>query len=132
MSNSCMSHGLQHIWFPCPSLSPRVYSNSCPLSQCCFLSISSSISPFSFCLQSFPASGCFLMSQLFVSGGQSIGASASVHLMNIQGSPLGLTCLISLQSKQPSRVFYITTVLKNQFFSAHPFCIPTLTSAHDY
>ena len=84
------------------------------------LSISFSISPFSFCLQSFPASGCLLISQLFVLGGQSTGASASVILMNIQGSPLGLTCLISLQSKQPSKVFYSTTVLKHKFLSAHP------------
>ena len=82
--------------------------------------ISSSVVPFSSCLQSFPASGCLLISQLFVLGGQSTGASASVILMNIQGSPLGLTCLISLQSKQPSKVFYSTTVLKHKFLSAHP------------
>ena len=98
-----------------------VCSNSPPLSQLCYLTISSSPVPFFSCLQSFPASGSFLMSQLFTSGGQSIGASASARIlpMNIQGwFPLGLTGLISLQCKGLSRVFSSTTVQKHQFFSA--------------
>ena len=97
MSNSLRPHGLQHATLPCPSPSPRAWSNSCPLSQCCHPTISSSVVPFSSCPQSLPASGSFQMSQLFVSGGQSIGASASVSVlpMNIQGwFPLGLTGLI--------------------------------------
>ena len=102
---------------PCPSLSPRACSNSCPLSRWCHPTISSSVVPFSSCLQSFPASGSFQMSQ-FTSGGQSIGASssASVLPMNIQDwFPLGLTGLISLQSKGLSRVFSHTTVQNIQF-----------------
>ena len=110
------SHGLQHTRLPCPSLFLTVYSNSCPLSQWCYLTISSA-TPFSFCLQSFPASGSFSMSRLFESGGQSIGASASVLPMNIQGwSPLGLTGLIILLSKGFSRIFSSTTVWKHRFF----------------
>ena len=87
MSNYLWPHELQHARLPCPSLSPRICSNSCPLSQWCHPTISPSISPFSSCLQSFPASGAFLMSWLFTSGSQSIGASvsASVLPMNIQG-----------------------------------------------
>ena len=109
-------HELQHARPPCPSPSPRVCSNPCPLSQWCYPTISSSVVPFS-CLQSFPASGSFPMSQLFVSGGQSIGvsASASVLPMNIQGwFPLGLTSLI-LQCKELSTVFSSTTVRLYQF-----------------
>ena len=101
----------------------RVSSNSSPFSWWCHPTISPSATPFSFCLQSLPASGSFPMSQLFSSGGQSTGvsASASVLPINIQGwFPLGLTGLISLQSKQLSRVFSNTTVQKHQFFSAHP------------
>ena len=104
----------------CPSPTPRVYSNSCPLSQWCHPTISSSVVPFSSHLQSFPASGTFQMSQFFTSGGQSIGvsASASVHLMNIQDwFPLGWTDWISMQSKGFSRVFSNTIVQKHQFFS---------------
>ena len=121
MSNSLWSHGLQHARLPCPSLSPGVCSNSCPLSWWCLTTISSSVSPFSSCLQSFPASGSFPMSRLFASGGQSTGVpvSASVLPVNIQGLfPLILTGLISLQSKGLSRVFSSTTVWKHQFFSA--------------
>ena len=95
--------------------------NSCPLSQWCHPTISSSVIPFSSCLQSFQASGSFLMSQLFTSGGQSIGASASASVLptNIQDwFPLGLTGLIALLSKGLSRVFSNTTVQKHQFFSA--------------
>ena len=94
-------------------------SNSCPLSQWCHPTISSSVVPFSSCSQSFPASGSFLMSWLFTSGGQSIGASGSVLPMSIQGwFPLGFTGWISLQSKGLSRVFSSTTVQKHQFFVA--------------
>ena len=105
----------------CPSPTPGIYSNSCPLSRWCHPAISSSIVLFSSCLQSFPASGSFQMSQLFALGGQSIrvSASASVFPMNTQDwSPLGWTGWISLQSKGLSRVFSKTTVQKQQFFSA--------------
>ena len=110
VSNSLQSHGPQYTRLPCHSLSPGVWSNSCPLSQCCHPTISSSVTPFSTCLQSFPASGSFPMSQFFASSGQSIGASASASILprNIQGwFPLGLTGLISLQSKGLSRDFSI-------------------------
>ena len=108
VSDSLQPHGLQHACVPCSSLSPWVYSNSCPLSQWCHPTISSSVTPFSSCPQSFPDSGSFLMSWLFTSGTQSVGtsASASVLPMNIQGwFPLVLTGLISLQSKGLSRIF---------------------------
>ena len=121
VSDSLWPYGLQHTRLPCPSPTSRVYSNSCPLSQWCHPTISSSVIPFSSHLQSFPASGSFPMSQFFASGGQSSGvsASASVLAMNILGwFPLGWTCWISLQSKGLSRVFYNTTVQKHQFFSA--------------
>ena len=118
MSDSLWSHGLQHAWLPCPSLFLGICSQSCPLIWWCHPTISSSVIPFS-CLQSFPASGSFPMSQFFTSGGQSIGtsASASVLPMNIQGwFPLGLTGLISLLSKGLSRVSSRTTVWRHQFF----------------
>ena len=121
MSDSLWPHGLQHARLSCPSPSPRACSNSCSLSRWCHPNISSSVVLFSSCLHSFPASGSFLMSWLFTSGGQSIGtsASASVLLMKVQGSfPLGLTGLISLQSKGLSRVFSNTTIQKHQFFHA--------------
>ena len=96
MSNSLWPHGLKHSRLSCPSLSLGVCSNSCPWSRWCHPTISSSVGPFSSCLQSFPASGSFPMSQLFTSGGQSIGASASVFPINIQGwFPLGFTGLLS-------------------------------------
>ena len=99
---------------------PWVCSNSCPLSWWCYLTTSSSATHFSFCLQFFPAAGSFPMSQLFASGGQRISASASVLPMNIQDwFPLGLTSLISLQSKGLSRVFFSTTIQKHQFFDVH-------------
>ena len=113
--------GLQHARLPCPSQSPRACSNLCPLSWWCHLNISSSAALFSFCLQSFAGSGSFLMSQLFTSGGQTIGASVSVSVLpvNIQyWFPLGLTGLIYLKSKGLSGVFFSTTVQKHQFFSA--------------
>ena len=118
VSNFLWPNGLQHAMLPCPLPTPRVYSNSCPLSQWCHPIISSSVIPFSSRLQSFPASGSFPMSQFFASGGQSIGVSvsASVLPMNIQDwFPLGLTGLISLQSKRLSRVFSNTTVQKYQW-----------------
>ena len=121
VSDSLWPHRLQHSRPPCPSPTPRVYSNSCPLSQWCHPTISSSVVPFSSRLQSFPASGSFQMSQFLTSGGQSIGvsASASVLPMNIQDwFPLGWTNWISLQSKGLSRVFSNTTVQKHQFFGA--------------
>ena len=121
MSDSLQPHTLQLARLPCPSPTPGAYSNSGPLSRWCHPTISSSVIPFSSCLQSFPASGPFPMSQLFISGGQSIGASvsASVLPMNVQDwFPLGLTGLISLQSKGLSVVFSNTTVQKLQFFGA--------------
>ena len=107
VSDSLQPHRLQHARLPCPSPSCWACLNSCPLSQWCHPTILSAVAPFSSCLQSFPASGSFLMSQLFISGGQSIGASApvSVLLVNIQGwLPLGLPGFISLQSKGSQRV----------------------------
>ena len=121
VSNSLWPHGLQQARTPCPSPTPRVYSNSRPLSQWYHPTISSSVVPFSSCLQSFPALWSFQMSQFFTSGGQSIGVSASTSVlpMNTQNwSPLGWTGWISLQSKGLSRVFSNTTVQKHQFFSA--------------
>ena len=113
-------HGLQHARPPCPSPAPGVYSDSCPLSQWCHPTISSFVIPLSSHLQSFPASGSFPVSQLFASGVQSIGVSASTSVlpMNIQDwFPLGWTGWISLQAKGLSRVFSNTTVQKYQFFS---------------
>ena len=121
MSDSLQPHGLQHTRLLCPSPTPRACSNSCPSSQWCLPTISSSVVPFVSCLQSFPASGSFQMSQFFPSGGWIIGviASASVLPMNIQDwSPLGWTGWISLPSKGFSRVFSNTTVQKHQFFGA--------------
>jgi len=118
MSNSLRPHGLQYTRLPCPSPTPGACSNSCPLSRWCHPTISSSVILFS-CLQSFPSSGSFQRSQLFSSGGQSIGvsASASVLPINIQDwSPLGLTGWISLQSKGLWKVFSNTIVQKHQFF----------------
>ena len=114
-------HGLQHARLPCPSPTPGACSNSCPLSQWCHPTNSSSVILFTSCLQSFSASRSFPVSQFFTSGSQSIGASvsASVLSMNIQDwFPLGLTGFISLQSKGLSRVFSNTTVQKHQFFGA--------------
>ena len=121
MSNSLQPHRLQHARPPSPSPTPGAYSNLCPLSRWCHPTISSSVIPFSSCLQSFPASGSFPVGQFIASGGQSIGvsASASVLPMNIQDwFPLGWTGWLSLQSKELSRVFSSTTIQKYQFFSA--------------
>ena len=119
VSDSLQPHGLPHARPLCPLPTPGVYSNSCPLSRWSHPAISSSVVPFSSCLQSFPASGSFQMSQFFPSGNQSIGvsASASVLPMNIQDwFPLRWTGWISLQSKGLSGVFSNTTVQKHQFF----------------
>ena len=121
MFNSLWPYGLQHTRLPCPLLSPRVCSNSSPLGQWYHPNISASVTPFSSCPQSFPASGTFPVSWLFTSGGQSIRASAltSVFSVNIPGwLPLVLSGLISLLSKGLSRIFSSTTVSKQQFFSA--------------
>ena len=121
MTDSLWPYGLKHTRLLCPSPAPGAYSNSCPSHWWCHPTILSSVVPLSSCLQSFQESGSFQMSQLFVSGGQSIGisASASVIPMNIQDwFPLGCTGWNSLQSQRLSRVFSNTTVQKHQFFSA--------------
>ena len=123
MSNSLQPHESQHARRPRPSTTPRVYSNSCPSSRWCHPAISSSVVPFSSCLQSLPASGSFPMSQLFTWGGQSIGVSTSASVLpkdTQDWSPLGWTAWISLQSKGLKRVFSNTKVQKLQFFSAQP------------
>ena len=120
MSNSLWPHEVQHARPPCPSPTPRVHPNPYPLSWWCHPTISSSVVPFS-CPQSFLASGSFQMSQLFVSGGQSIGVSASTSVLPVNTqdwSPLWWTGWISSQSKGFSRVFSNTTVQKHQFFGA--------------
>ena len=131
VTKSLWPHGWQHARLPCPSPSPRVCSNSCSLGQWCHPTISSSVVPLSSCLQSFPATGSFRMSWLFPSRGQSIGTSTSASVpMNIQDwIPLGLTDLISLQSKGLPRIFSNTTAQKHQFFSvtvqlSHPYMTP--------
>ena len=136
VSDSLRPCGLQYARLPCPSPTPRAYSNSCPSSEWCHPTISSSVVPFS-CLQSFPASGSFPMSQFFASGGQSIGASASASVlpMNIQGwFPVGWTGWISLQSKgldsqesSPAPQFKSINSLVFSFLYR-----PTLASIHDY
>ena len=121
VSDSFWSHGLQHASFLCPSPTLGTCSNSSPLNRWCHPTVSSSVGPFSSCLQSFPAPGSFPMSQFFSSGGQSIrtSASASVFPINIQDwFPWGLTGLISLQSKGLSKVFSNTTIQKHQFLGA--------------
>ena len=131
MSDSLRPHGLQHARPPTPSPTPVVYSNSCPLSQWCHPTVSSSVVPFSH-LQSFPPSGSFQMSQFFASGGQSIGVSASASVLpkNIEDwFPLGWTGWISLQSKGLSRVFSNTTVQTHQFFGAQ---LSSQSNSHIY
>ena len=132
-SDSLWPQGLQHARFPFPSQTPEGFSNSCPSSPWCHTTISSSVIPFSSCLQSFSASGSFPVNQFFSSGGQSIGASASVLPMNIQDwFPLGWTGWISLKSKGLWSIFSNTTV-KNHHSSVLSFLYgPTLTSIHDY
>ena len=133
MSDSLRSHRLQHVKFLCPSRSPGVYSNLCPLRWWGHPTIASCVASFLTCPQSFPASGLFPGSQLFTSDGRSIGASASVLPMNIQHwFPLGLTGLISLQSKGLSRVFSNTTVNSNNSSPLSFLYGPTLTLIYNY
>ena len=135
VAKSCLtlwSHGLQQARLPCPSLSARVCSNSCPLSWGCHPTISFSVTPFSSCPQYFPAPGSFPVSQLFALGGPSIRASASVPPMSIQNwFPLGLTGLISLLSKTISRVFSSTRIQNHQFFCTQ-LSLWFRSSVHDY
>ena len=133
--DSLWPHGLWLTRLPCPSSIPRAYSNSCPSSQWCHPSISSSVVPFSSCPQSLPASGSFPVSQFFTSGGQSIGVSASVSVlpMNIQDwFPLGWTSWISLQSRGLSRVFSNSTVQSINSSALSFLYSPTVTSIHDH
>ena len=123
VSDSLQPHEPQHARPPCPSPTPGVHPNACPLSRWCHPTISFSVVPFSSCPQSFPASGSFQMNQLFTLGSQSTGVSASTSVlqMNTQDwCPLGWTGWISLQSQGPSRVFANTTVQTHQFFGAQP------------
>ena len=133
MTNSMQPHGLQHARLLCSSLSPRVCSNSCPLSWWCYVTSSCSATPFSFGFQSFSASRSIPVSWLFTSGGQSIGASASVLPMNIQDwFTLGWTGWISLQSKELSRVFSSTTIQSIKYLALSLLYGPPFTSIHDY
>ena len=135
MSDSLQPHELQHARLPCPSPTPRVHSNSCPLSQWCHPAISSSVVPFSSCPQSLPASESFPVSQLFAWGGQRTGVSALASFLpkKSQGwSPSEWTGWISLQSKGLSRVFSNTTVQKHQFFSAQCEAFFTVQLSHPY
>ena len=121
VSGSLWPCELQHTRPPYPSLSPGLCSDSCLLSQWYYLTISSSVTPFSSCSQHFPASGSFLMSRLFAWADQNIGALVSILPINIQGwFPLGWTGWISLQSKGLSRIFSSTTIWKHQFFGIQP------------
>ena len=113
MSDSLWHHGLQYARPPCPSPTPGVYSNPCPLSQWCHPTISSSVIPFSSCLQSFPASGSFQMNLFFASGGQNIGVSASAAVL-----PMNIQDWYTLGWKGLSRVFSKTTVWKHSLFGA--------------
>ena len=135
MSNFLWSHELQYTRLPCPSSFPRVCANSCPLCWGCHPTITFSVTPCSSCLQSFPASRFFLMSHLLASGSQSIGASASSSAlpMNIQDwFPLGLTDLISLESKGLWRVFFNTNSKASISSVLSLLYSPTLTSIHDW
>ena len=133
VSDSFWSHGLQHSRFPCPSPTPRAYSNSCPLSRWCHPTNSSSVILFSSCLQSFPASESFQMSQFFASGGQSIKVSASVLPINIRVDFLYDWLIWSPCSSRDSREFSPTLQFKSINSSALSFLYSsTLTSMHDY
>jgi len=134
VSDSLQPHGPQHVRLPCPSPTPRVYSSSCPLSRWYHPTISASVIFFSSCLQSFPASGSFPMSQLFESGGLSIkiSSSTSVLPMNTQDwSPLGWACCISLLPKGLSRVLSNITVQKHKFFGSQPSLYSKITADGD-
>ena len=131
-SDSLWPYGLQHARPPCPSTTPGIYSNSCPLSRWCHPTSSSSVIPFSSCPQSFPASGSFPMNQFFISGSQRIGVSASTSVLpiNIQDwFPLGWTGWISLQSKGPKSLLQHHKSISSSALSF--LCSPTLTSIHD-
>ena len=134
MSYSLWSHGLQHARLPCPSPSPGACSNSCPSSRWSRPTISSSVVPFSSCLQSFSASGSFLMSQLFASGGQSIGVSASTSVLpvNIQDwFPLGLTDLLAVQGTLKSLLQHHSSkasILRRSVFFVVQLSHPYMTS----
>ena len=132
-SDSMRPHGLRNARLPCPSPTPRAYSNSCPSSWWCHSTISSSVVPFSSHLQSFPATGPFPISQFFASDGQSTGFSFSISPSNEYSGLifLGWTGFIFLQFKGLSRVFSNTTVQKHQFFGAQLYS-PTLISIHDH
>ena len=119
MSNSLWRHGLKHTKLPCPSVSSRICLNWCPLSQWCYLTISSSFVPFSSCSQSLPASGSFPMSQLFASGGQSIGASASASVlaMNIQGQRCPVVKYLFFNKMGVSQKIFIAQKCSTYFFS---------------
>ena len=141
VGKSCLTllrHGLQYTELPCPSSSPRVYPSSCPQNWWCHPTISSSVALFSFCLQSFPASGSFPMSQLFTSGGRNIGASASASVLpkSIQGwFSLGLTGLISLLSKGLSDSQESSPAPQFESINSLALCLLyclALTSVHDY
>ena len=135
MTDSLRLHGLQHIRLPCPLPTPRAYSNSCPLSQLCHPTISSSVIPFSSHVQSFPVLGYFQMSQFFTSGGQSIGVSvpASVLPMNIQDwFPLGWTGWISLQSKWLSSLLQHHSSKSSILWHSAFFMVHLSTSIHDH
>ena len=141
MCNSLQPHGLYPVRMLCPPLSPGACSDSCPSTWCCCITISSSVAPFFFCLQSFPASGYFPMRGLFASGDQSIRASASVLSMNIQGwFPLGLTGLASLQSRRHLGVFSRNSSKASGFqcsaffivklsYPLHRWCHPAISSS---
>ena len=131
MSDSWWPHGLQHPRLLCPSQTPRACSNSCPSSRWCHRTISSSVVTVSSCLHSFPETGSFQMSQFFTSGGQTIGVSASTSVLpkNIQDLfPLGLTGLISLQSKGLSGVFSKASILRHSAFFIVQFSHPYVTT----
>ena len=136
MSDSLWPHGPQHARPPCLSPTPRVYSNSCPLSQWCHPTISSSVIPFSSCPQSFPASGSFQMSQLFASGGQSIGVSASTWVLPVNTqdwSPLGWTGWISLQSKScPQNKFHELHLSHSESYPPNTFFLEFSISSDQY
>ena len=138
MSDSLQPHEPQHARPPCPLPTPGIYTNPCPLTRWCHPTVSSSVIPFSSCPQSFSASGSFQMSQLFTSGGQSIGVSASTSVlpMNTQNwSPLGWTCWICLQSKGLSRDQPQSPTLQFKSINSSVLSFlysPTLTSIHDY
>ena len=136
VSDSLQPHESQHARPPCPSPTPGVYPNSCPLSRWCHPTISFSVIPFSSCLQSFPSSGSFLVNQFFASGGQSIGVSASTSVLSVNTqdwSPLGWTDWISLQSREISQASSPTPQFKSINSSVLSFLYgPTLIYPHDY